>query len=154
MRSPLIVWGPGVLDGAAGRRDRTSVFAAVDLVPSLATLAGAAPLEQVTLDGEDLLDTLLGRRAVSRQAPLFFRRPPDRKNFYGYEQLPDLAVRSGRWKLLCDYDGGRALLYDLIEDPGEARNLAAEHPQRVESLTVQLLAWHASMPPEGIGHPR
>jgi len=148
IRSPLIVWGPGLVAATPGTRDRESVFAAIDLVPSLARLAGAAPLEEVTLDGEDVLDALLGREPASRRAPLFFRRPPDRKRHYGYEELPDLAVRAGRWKLHCDYDGDRPQLYDLLADPGEGHDRAAEQAELVESLKAHLLAWHASLPPD------
>ena len=59
---------------------------------------------------------------------------------------PDLAIRDGKWKLLCEYDGSDANLYDLIADPGEKRNLAGEQPQVVQRLTRELLAWHAQMP--------
>ena len=146
IRSPLIVWGPGLLKCAPGTRDPSSVFSAVDLVPSLASLAGLDAVPEEALDGEDVLDALLGQERVSRKEPLYFRRPPDRKNFYGYKQLPDLAIRSGRWKLLCDYDGGRPLLYDLLKDPGETQNQAAEHPDQVDALTQRLLAWNGTVP--------
>ena len=58
-------------------------------VPSLLRLAGAKPPARVSYDGEDLLDTLLGKSEKSREAPIFFGRPPDRKKFYGFEDLPD-----------------------------------------------------------------
>ena len=60
--------------------------------------------------------------------------------------LPDLAVRSDHWKLLCEYDGSGAQLYDLLNDPRESRNIAADQPQVVADLTTQLLAWHATLP--------
>ena len=56
-------------------------------------------------------------RKRSRKNPIFFRRPPDRDSFFGVKNLPDLAVRSGKWKLLCEYDGSNAELYDLSTDP-------------------------------------
>ena len=46
-------------------------------------------------------------RTNYRKEPIFFRRPPDRDSFFGVKNLPDLAVRSGKWKLLCEYDGSR-----------------------------------------------
>jgi hypothetical protein len=90
--------------------------------------------------------TLLGRSQASRAAPIFFRRPPDRDRFYGVDDLPDLAVRAGRWKLLCEYDGSQAQLFDLTVDQGEQRDLAGERPEVVARLRRQLLAWHAAMP--------
>ncbi len=143
IRSPLIVWGPGVIDRrAAGTRNKTSVFAAIDLVPSLLRLTGGEPPAGVTYDGEELLGTLLGRTQTSRQAPIFFSRPPDRKSFYGFKELPDLAVRQGRWKLLCDFDGARPQLYDLTLDMGESNNLVETHPEVAEKLRKKVLAWY------------
>ena len=83
---------------------------------------------------------------ASRQAPLFFSRPPDRKSFYGFKDLPDLAIREGNWKLLCDYDGGRPELYNLAADPGEAKNEAENHPALLKELSQKLLNWYAQMP--------
>jgi arylsulfatase A-like enzyme len=81
-----------------------------------------------------------------KSQPLFFSRPPDRKNYYGFENLPDLAVRSGKWKLLCDYDGGRPELYNVITDPGESSNLAETRAEWAEELTGMVKDWHRSMP--------
>jgi len=82
---------------------------------------------------------------------LFFRRPPDRDSFYGVRDLPDLAVRAGKWKLLCEYDGSDASLYNLAVDPAEKENVASEQGEVVKRLTRQLLAWHAQMPPDNGG---
>jgi hypothetical protein len=57
-------------------------------------------------------------------------------------------VRDGRWKLLCEFDGSRPELYDLVEDRGETRNLAAEHAERVRQLTAAVLQWHHTLPPD------
>ena len=55
-------------------------------------------------------------------------------------------MRDGQWKLLCDYDGGRPELYNLITDPGETTNLADKHTEKTKQLTKQVLNWHQSMP--------
>jgi len=147
IRSSLIAWAPGLMpQQAQGTRNKDSVFAAIDLAPCLLKLTGAKPPAKANYDGEDLLDTLLGKSRQSRQAPLFFSRPPDRKNYYGFKNLPDLAVRHGRWKLLCDYDGGRANLYNVITDPGESRNLAGAQPEVTKDLLKKLMDWYQSMP--------
>ena len=99
----------------------------------------------VDFDGESLQGTLLGQ-GHSRQAPILFRRPPDRNSYYGDDDLPDLAIRDGRWKLLCEYDGSEPELYDLETDRGESNNLAAQHPKVVTRLAEHLVAWHQSMP--------
>jgi uncharacterized sulfatase len=100
IRSPLVVWGPGLVERAKiGTVNRASVFAAIDLVPSLLAVADVEAPEGVAFDGQDLSGVLLGRSEASRDEPLFFRRPPDRDAFYGVPDLPDLAVRHGEWKL-------------------------------------------------------
>lgn len=147
IRSPLVVWGPGLIaKDAVGTRNKASVFSAIDLTPSLLRLANAESPTGTIYDGEDVLDTLLGKSTAGRQAEIYFRRPPDRKNYYGFSQLPDLAMRQGAWKLLCDYDGSRPQLYDLENDPGENNNLAADNPDVVSSLTKKLLDWNQRMP--------
>ncbi|MBK8978758.1 MAG: sulfatase-like hydrolase/transferase [Planctomycetes bacterium] len=150
LRSPLIVWGPGLLaDGVAGTVDGTSVFSAIDLNRSLYALTDAVLPAGHELDGEDVSDTLLGRSRGGRRAPLFFRRPPDRPGDdprSGMGDNPDLAVRDGRFKLLTNYDGSATRLFDLQTDPGESRDLAAEHPDVTARLRAALLAWDAGLP--------
>jgi uncharacterized sulfatase len=149
IRSPLIAWGPGIIEPSqAGTVNRESVLAAIDLVPSLLAIAGVDAPPGVQFDGQALPQVLLGASRASRDGPLYFRRPPDRDAFYGVGDLPDLAVRQGDWKLLCEYDGSEPLLYDLATDPGETRNLASQRPDLVGRLTKQLRAWHALMPPD------
>ena len=99
-------------------------------------------------DGEDVSPALLGRAHTSRRAPIFWRRPPDRKTatMKLKERLPDLAMREGDWKLLCEYDGTKPQLYDLAADCTESNNRAAEKPEIVARMTQALLEWHADMP--------
>ena len=126
----------------------SSVFSAMDLVPTLIKIAGAESPEGIRFDGECLPDVLLGKSSGSRESPLFFRRPPDRDAFYGDNDLPDLAIRKGKWKLLCEYDGSEAELYNLDDDRGEKRNLAQTNNAIVSSMKDQLIRWHESMPPD------
>ena len=147
VRSSLIVWAPGLMSkDAIGSRNKESVFSAMDLTPSLLNVTGATGSGDANYDGEDVLDVLLGRSNASRKAPLFFSRPPDRKNYYGFKNLPDLAVRHGRWKLLCDYDGARPELYDITSDPAESKNLADAQPVIVKDLSKKVVNWYQSMP--------
>lgn len=147
IRSSLVVWGPGFIEEQAkGTRNQASVFSAIDLVPSLLDFTGTPAPEGTIYDGENRIETLLGASTTSREAPIFYSRPPDRKNYYGFENLPDLAMREGKWKLLCDYDGSRPELYDLIADPGETDNLVEAHPATVDTMMKQLLAWWNAMP--------
>ena len=146
IRSPLIVWGPGlVAPQAVGTRNTRSVIAAIDLAPSLEALAGVKhPI--ALCDGQDLLGVLLGETKESRGGPLFFSRPPHRKNYDTYKNLPDLAVREGKWKLLCNFDGSDRQLYDMQTDRAEKLNQAAERPAVAKELQAKLLKWYHAMP--------
>ncbi len=149
IRSPLIVWGPGwVAREGVGRVNEKSVFSVVDLVASMLEVAGVAVPAGVVLDGESVAGTLLGKGEASRQAALCWRRPPDRKAWPPHlpEAQSDLAIRSGDWKLLCEYDGSQVFLYDLKADAGEVHNVAAKHPEVVARLRGEVVAWHESMP--------
>jgi uncharacterized sulfatase len=151
LRSPLVVWGPSLIPAdKRGMHNEDSVFAAFDLVPSLLALSGLPAPSEVTFDGEDVSATLIGRSRASRSAAIFWRRPPDRKNSPPAlaRPQPDLAVRDVNWKLLCNYDGSQAELYDLARDRGETTNVAGQHPHVVSRLTAAAVAWHQSLPPD------
>ena len=142
IRSPLIVWGPGLLaEGAAGTKNDTAVLSAVDLNTSLYALTRTPLPEDAQLDGEYLSRTLTGHERQGRRAPIFWRRPPDRPGPKD-DVWPDLAVRDGRWKLLVQLDGSGRQLYDLQADPQESQNLAAKHPDVAERLTLAVLRWN------------
>ena len=146
VRSSLIAWGGPV--AKQNHVNRASVFSAIDLVPTLLDLAGTPHPKGAKFDGESLPAILLGKSVASRKAPIYFRRPPDRDAFYGDNDLPDLAVRDGQWKFLCEYDGTEPELFDMEKDRGETRNLAAQHPDLVKKFTQACIAWHKSMPPD------
>jgi arylsulfatase A-like enzyme len=128
-------------------RELKSIFAAFDLAPSLLSIA-KIEAKDIAFDGENIAPALLGQNEVSRKAPIFWRRPPDRKTASPAlpERLPDLAMREGNWKLLCDYDGTKPQLYDLAKDRSETTNLITHHPDIVARMTQMLLAWHQAMP--------
>ncbi len=146
IREPFIVWGPGWVQASArGTLNETTVVSALDLFPSLAQLAGVAVPRGVDLDGEDLSPALLGKTKGKRSKALYWTRPPDRAGA-GARIWPDLAMRQDNWKLLLMRDGSSAQLYDLEQDAGEERNLAAEHPDTVRRLSQPLLGWWHSLP--------
>ena len=146
IRSPLIVWGPGLLNPrAVGTTNEESVFSAIDINRSLYPLASVDLPEGQVLDGEDLLGTILGNQTESRKKPIFWRRPPDRAGD-SEQDNPDLAVRDGRWKYLVNYDGSDPQLYDLVQDQSETKNLRSKYPQIVERLHHLIMAWNGDMP--------
>ncbi len=146
IRSPLIVWGPTfVSPKVVGTTNEDSVLCALDVNRSLYRFAGISPDEENSLDGEDIMPTLLGQSMQGRKAPIFWRRPPDRPG-RPEEDNPDLAVRDGKWKYLVNYDGSQPQLYDLVTDPSESQNLAENQPAIVRRLHTAIMQWNKDLP--------
>ncbi len=146
VRSPLIVWGPAFIEeNKRGMTNDENYFCALDIAPSLANIAGLKLSVDNGFDGEDISATLLGLQRRSRSLPIYWRRPPDRPGTK-QEDYPDLAMRDGKWKLLCEYDGSDPQLYDLISDRGEITNLAGSQSATVTKMFEKLAQWHQAMP--------
>lgn len=155
IRTPLLVRWKGTLP--AGVVDETTVLAAIDLFPSLLTLAGIAPPQHVRFDGEDLAPAFRGHKLL-RTKPLFWQygRASDAEadgpvRGFPYPREPQarspvLAMREGDWKLLMNPDGSRLELYDLAHDEREEVNLASDQPAIVRRMVEQLEAWRRTLP--------
>ncbi|MCA8952194.1 MAG: sulfatase-like hydrolase/transferase, partial [Planctomycetes bacterium] len=152
VRSPLIVWGPGLLaEDATGSVDDESTFSAIDLNRSLYELTSTPLPVGAELDGENVADALLGRRRGGRSQPLFFRRPPDRPGDDPSTPAgdnPDLAARDGRYKLTTNYDGSGTQLFDLAVDAPESRDVSDALPEVAARLRRAVLDWNATLPPD------
>ena len=146
IRSPLIVWGPAFIeDNKRGSTNDENYFCALDIPRSLANIAGVKLGNELGLDGEDVSATLLGLQRRSRTNPIYWRRPPDRPGTKR-EDYPDLAMREGKWKLLCEYDGSDPQLYDLVLDRSETTNLAEAQTEIVKRMLERLAEWNQAMP--------
>jgi arylsulfatase A len=120
MRVPCIVRWPGHTEPGSVS---SSVATAMDLLPTLANIAGAELSPDRIIDGRDVTPLLLGD-ALSPHDAVFFYRGSDLE-----------AVRSGRWKLHCARAGSSVdELYDLQVDVGETHNAYLRHPDVVRRL--------------------
>ncbi|MBA4067369.1 MAG: N-acetylgalactosamine 6-sulfate sulfatase [Isosphaera sp.] len=121
VRSPLLVrWPAGVKPGTVV----TPVAAAIDLYPTLIDLAGVKRVGDKPFDGVSVAPWLLGKDAP----------PPDRVLFQHWAGRT--SARDQRFRL--DPAGQ---LFDLTADPGQAKNVAAEHPEVAKRLTAAVEAW-------------
>jgi arylsulfatase A-like enzyme len=124
-RSPCLWRWPGVLPEG---QQVPGLITALDLLPTLAGLAGAA-LPSAPIDGIDVWPVL------SRQAP-----PPERTFFY-YARGRLEAVRDARYKRVFDNPvrtpATTAALYDLEQDPAETTDIAAAHPEVLARLEAE-----------------
>lgn len=120
----------------------------LDILPTLLAAAGVPSRPEWNLDGVDLLPFLKGQNPGAPHDALFWRLG---------EQS---AIRQGDWKLVrydqtVDNPGTRSdasnvkvtppRLYNLAKDPGEARDLASEHPDQVSKLLAAWKAWDAQL---------
>ncbi len=154
LRSPLIVWAPGLMaENKAGSVNEIAVLSSIDLTRSIYEISNTDLPAEVSLDGETLATTLLGKTVEGRAAPLFFRRPPDRPILPETEgdelpdvDNPDLAVRFADWKYTVNFDGSMPQLFDLSQDLAESNNLASAKPEVVEKLDTLLNQWNEQQP--------
>ena len=117
---------PGTADG---------VMHVVDMMPTLAKLAGTSLDKTKPLDGTDVWPALAngepGRDAV----------------VYNVEPTQG-AVREGRWKLHWQVVlPPRIELFDLDKDPSETKDVSAEYPEKVAELQERVLALARTMAP-------
>jgi arylsulfatase A len=133
-RVPMIARWPGKIPADAVTDE---VAATVDMLPTLALLAGGAAPADRPIDGKDIRPLLFGAK--------------DAKSPHEYYLFPHLkgALRAGNWKFYPWAEGADkkknktdppkkgVQLYDLAKDIGETKNVAADHPQVVERLAAQ-----------------
>jgi len=150
VRQPTMFSWPGVIQpGDRGRQ----LCSSVDIVPTALAAAGVPVPEN--LPGYNLLPILKSGEPTPRRTVFGETFAHDVANLDRPEDslLYRWAVED-QWKLLLTYDGRvgryaqhhprtdrRPQLYDLLADPHENANLAAEHPEVVARLAAKLQDW-------------
>ena len=131
IRVPFLVRWPGVIP--AGRVSDEPVCS-IDILPTVVEAAGAKAPSDRAIDGLSLMPHLKsGGTAKLLRDDLLWHFP-----HYRHAPGPYSIIRQGNHKLI-KFWGGPFELYDLKEDLGEARNLAATMPKRVSELDTLLL---------------
>ena len=128
IRVPALARWPGQLGNG---RIVNEPLSGVDILPTLARLAGVALPKNRVIDGVDAWDLFTGTvAALSRQAIFSFSEGDFTDIVLG-------AIRSGKWKLHVATNGttlSPIALYDLSADIGEKVDLRSSEPARVTSL--------------------
>ncbi|RYD49440.1 MAG: sulfatase [Verrucomicrobiaceae bacterium] len=143
IRVPFLISWPGRIP--AGKTYDPMVHVMDLFTTSLA--AAGAPLP-ANVDGVDLVPHLTGGKPGPPHAQLCWiyndhkewRIPGRDTNF----ARPLRAIREGDWKLIIE-GNNPAELYSLDKDPGEARNLAGDHPEVVRRLSKDFESWKSGM---------
>ncbi len=121
MRVPCVVRWPGNIPAG---ESSDALVTSMDLMPTLARLAGAAPPQDRIIDGQDIRPILTGAADAESPHDVFY--------YYHVDQLQ--AVRSGRWKLHLPKGHHPLKLFDLKKDVAETENIASRHPGIVKRL--------------------
>ncbi|MEX2174717.1 MAG: sulfatase [Pirellulaceae bacterium] len=140
-RVPCLARWPGKIPAGTTCDELCST---IDVLPTLARLAGGEPPADRIIDGRDIWPLLAGKADA--------KSPHDAFYYYWNDGLE--AVRSGQWKLHLPHDyrtltgepgndgqpgpyknakTGLAL-FDLAADVGESNDVAGEHPEIVRRL--------------------
>ena len=130
LRVPMFVKWPARI--APGTRIDTPV-AHIDMMPTMAAAAQAAPPPGVTIDGRDILPLATGEGAADWSRETLFWQS-------GYYRV----VRHGDWKLQVSENPDKRWLYNLEEDPTEQNNLAGSRSDKLDELQALLDAHQAS----------
>lgn len=141
MRTPLFVKWPGVVPAGVKRPE---ISGAIDLLPTLADMAGIEVKTKYPLDGISVKALLLEGK-VSQEDRIIFthwnKRTSARSQQYRYNH--------------------RNELYDIPIDPGQKNNIANENPEVAENFKMLIDEWmkdvfaNASDAPRNypVGHP-
>ncbi len=126
VRVPFFVRWTGKLKPG---RDVAALSAHIDLLPTLAELAGLRELPKNQVEGRSLVPLLIDPKAKWKQRHLFTQiarwktgSEPDEHMWKKY------AVRNHRYRLVVDQ------LYDMKKDPNQTVNIADKHPDVVQSM--------------------
>ena len=150
-RVPFFLHWPA--GGLAGGRDVKPIAAHVDVLPTLIDLCGIPAPQNVRFDGRSLRPLLEGRTEDGSW--------PDRILVTDSQRVKDpikwkqSAVMTSRWRLVNGTE-----LYDVHADPGQQRNVAAEHPEVIARLRAFYEGWWTELEPTfqqatpiHLGHP-
>ncbi len=136
LRVPLLIHLPG----QKRKMSTETPVVSYDLLPTLADLCDAPVDSNAELDGVSLRPLLDGKKETKLQErDLFWHKASQRPTSTG--DYVSTAIRCGKYKLLDFYRQNRIELYDLQEDPGETRNLAAQKPELVKELMAKVETW-------------
>ncbi len=140
IRVPCIVRWPGrITPGTVCRRPLVSM----DLFVMIVRAAGARLPEDRVIDGRDPTAAF---PMVGHAVPHHWTgQAPSPQRDLCFQWGSRSAIRSGRYKLLRNKDDQPWKLYDLVGDPGETRDLAAEKPEVMARLARRFERWTAEV---------
>ena len=132
VRAPFFIRWPGHI--AAGSRV-TQTAGAIDLLPTLADLAGIPVASTLPLDGVSVKPLLVNAASANTW--------PDRRILSHW--AGKASVRTQRYRMDTQYQ-----LFDMVNDPGQDHDIAKDEPVVAAELRGALSQWRKDLLP-GLG---
>lgn len=151
IRVPFYVKWPKVI---ASEQKTPTMGTVIDLLPTLLDACDVPAPEGVHLDGRSLLPLWKDKEVKNEDRPFFVQMHYGPTPF----KYMHFAVRMQEYKLVSPHDFPHGILYqptddelekvldnlelyNVIEDPTERINIAADHPEKVEELLAMYESW-------------
>ena len=151
IRVPLFVRWPGRIEPGTVVEP---IAAHIDLFPTILEMTGAARPDGPPLDGRSLWPLLQGKTAGWPERMIFTDRIVNADL-----SSPRGSVRTQQWRAVRE--SGRWSLFDMIADPGQGADVAAQHPAELARLRRAFDDWLRDATSAGldyipipIGHPQ
>lgn len=132
IRVPFIAAGPGI--ESKGRIANASTHV-LDVVPTMLEVAALRPDALRSVGGREFVPE---GRSLKKYLAGGSRSPHRADAVFSFELDGSRAVIQGRWKAVLSpipRGSGAWELFDLDSDPGESRDISAQYPERVASLS-------------------
>lgn len=143
---PMIMAGPGVSKDCVNE----DLHYGLDLAPTLAEIVGR-PVPKVW-DGKSFAEALAGTVAASSRTERGLGQDPGHRYLVLSQAAGTCqrAVRFGRWHYIRTYHDGynlfpKEMLFDIVDDPHELRDLAAERSEVCHEAVYRLSQWFDEM---------
>lgn len=130
LRTPLLIHWPGRTK--PGMSDATPVTG-MDFYPTLLEMTGQPSRPKQHVDGISLVPLIKGNEL--ERDTLYWHFP----HYQGEGSYPASAIRKGNLKLIHNYHHDDVLLFDIVADPNETKNLAGSMPGKATALDKQLM---------------
>jgi arylsulfatase A-like enzyme len=141
MREPTIFWWPGTIKPSAIISEMGSTL---DLLPTLANLAGATVPGDRVIDGFNLQPVLIGSENSPRDVMFYYRGTELyalRKGAYKAHFITEWSFEDDNNRKVHD----PPLLFNLEVDPSEKYNIAAENSNVLEEIMKEVKSHQAEM---------
>jgi arylsulfatase A-like enzyme len=128
--------------GFKGGAEVNQLTAHVDVFPTFAELAGVKLADNPKLDGRSLMPLLKNPKAAWPERLLFTHVGRWARGKAAESKFSNCAVMTSQFHLVNNTE-----LYDLKADPGQAKNVFADHPVIVASLRKAYDQWWSEVLP-------